>query len=364
MSKYGLGRGLSSLFATYEEAPKKEEKQIVKQKEIPAEKPEVKQKKPDADEIIQRAREIISTKPTSSALKDIDETVERNSYLEEREILNQKLSKIEAEMPTHEVLDGTVREIDLKLIDINTNQPRKNFDKESLQELSDSIKQHGVIQPIIVIQKGDRYSIVAGERRYRASKIAGLKTIPAIIKDYTTRETKEIALIENLQREDLNPVETAYALKQLIEEYHFTHEDLASKIGKTSSVVSNYMRILRLEPEVLSMIEKGKLTFAHAKALISIPDREIQIKLARKACDDKISSRELENITQAILNPEKAIKKKETVGLEIKNLVNTMQYIFGTKVNVIGSDKRGRIYIDYFNGDDLDRIKTIIDKLR
>ena len=366
MSKYGLGRGLSSLFATFE---KQEEKKPVENKKDDAVKKEIKTenvKKEDASsiDVLKKAQSLINK--TNEPLKDINETVERDSYLQEKEVLHMKLNRIEQELASRQQSkqDTGVLEIELNKIDVNVNQPRKTFDKEGLQELADSIKQHGVIQPIIVVQKGDRYFIVAGERRYRASKIAGLKKIPAIIKNYSTKDIKEIALIENLQREDLNPVETAFALKQLIEEYQFTQDELAEKIGKTRTVVTNFLRILKLEPEVLTMVEKGKLSFAHAKALVSITNREEQIKLAKKASDDKISSRELETIVQGILNPEKVSKNKQVIGLELKNLVKDMQQIFGTKVNVIGSDKRGRIYIDYFNQDDLDRIYALMNKLR
>jgi len=357
MSKYGLGRGLSSLFATYSTA----EQNIKKEDpEMPVE-----QKGEDA---LSKAKTIIQrdSKPAEIKLNDIAETVERNSFLQEKEVLNQKLNKIEKKLPSADIKQTTesVLEFPINKIDINVNQPRKNFNKESLQELCDSIKQHGIIQPIIIVPNGDRYTIVAGERRYRAAKMAGLKIIPAIIKNYTAKQIKEVALIENIQREDLNPVETAYALRQLIEDYNFTQDEVAEKIGKTRTVVTNFLRILKLEPEVLSMVEKGKLSLAHAKAIVSITDKETQIKLAKKASDDKMSSKELENIVQTLLNPEKVKKNKENLGLEIKKLANDMQYIFGTKVNVIGSDKRGRIYIDYFNKDDLDRIATLIDKLR
>ena len=358
MSKYGLGRGLSSLFATFEkQEPKKEESRVKEVKKV--------ESQPNTEsDALKKAKNLLNNSTINTPLKDINETVERTSYLDEKQALAKKLSKIEHEIPrAREVENESVTELELSKIEPNVNQPRKAFDKESLQELSSSIKQHGVIQPIIIVQKGEKYSIVAGERRYRAAKMAGLKTIPVIIKNYSTKEIKEIALIENLQREDLNPVETAYALRQLIEEYQFTQEEVADKIGKTRTVVTNFLRILKLEPEVLSMVEKGKLTFAHAKALVSINDRETQIKLAKKASDDKISSRELETIIQEIINPEKVKKNKQTVGLEIKNLVSRMQYVFGTKVNVIGSDKRGRIYIDYFNQDDLDRIAGLIEKL-
>ena len=166
-----------------------------------------------------------------------------------------------------------------------------------------------------------------------------------------------------MQREDLNPVETAFALKQLIEEFNFTQEELAARIGKSRPMVTNTLRILKLEPEVLAMVEKGKLSLAHAKSIVSIQDREEQIKLAKKACDNKISVKELETIVQEILNPESVKKKKLSVSMELKELINRMQQAFNTKVGLVGSDNRGRIYLDYYNRDDLDRISDILHKL-
>lgn len=393
MSKYGLGRGLSSLFTVYDE--KKEEKKpaekpvakpVVAPKPVVREEPKpiVKPAPAPAKELdrtesaLERAKNLLNEQRRNAmaaneakarpiehkALADINETVERNSYLQEKQVLQNKLAKIQETLtkPIEGDKDKVV-ELPVLRIEPNINQPRKNFDKESLVELSQSIKEHGIIQPIIVVPKGDKFSIVAGERRYKAAKMAGLRVVPAIIKGYSSKQVKEIALIENIQREDLNPVETAYALKQLVDDYNLTQDEVAERIGKTRSVVTNYLRILKLQPEVLSMVDKGKLSFAHAKALVVIEDREAQIKLARKASDDKISSKELEVIIQQMLNPEKVKKVKQNVGLEVKELISEMQQVFGTKVNVIGSDKRGRIYIDYYNMEDLDRIAEIIKKL-
>ncbi len=352
MAKYGLGRGLSSLFAPYQEdAEKKTAESPERRKgEDPLSKPSPLME-PEA----------LST--TEIKLNETNETVERKNFVEEKESLNKKLSQIERKMPA-DTASHNILEVPLNKIDFNKNQPRKNFDKEALKELSSSIKQHGLIQPITVVPNGERYVIVAGERRYRAVQMAGIKTIPVIIKNYTTKQIKEVALIENLQREDLNPVETAYALRQLIEDYNFTQEEVAEKIGKTRTVVTNFLRILKLEPEVLSMVEKGKLSLAHAKTIVSITDRESQLKLARKASDDKLSSKELEKMVQSLISPEKVTQKKQQIGLEIKKLANDMQYVFGTKVNVIGSDRKGRIYIDYYNKDDLDRIASLLERLK
>ena len=382
MSKYGLGRGLSSLFTTYEPKDEEVKKNPKKVEKVPPQtvKPTTQKTKDETDdEILERAMNLIKEssnynevaepitpkKEYLSPLQERDDVVERDGYLKEKSSLQSKLDKLEQDLSKNldEYKDRIV-EISLSKIEPNPNQPRKNFDRDALEELSQSIKQHGVIQPIIVVPKGEKFTIVAGERRYKASIMAGLKTIPVVIKGYSAKEVKEIALIENLQREDLNPVETGFALRQLIENYHLSQEEVAEKLGKSRSVITNYLRILRLEPEVLSMVERGKLSFAHAKSIVSITDRSLQIKLAKKASDDKLSSREVENMVAAILNPEKVKKQKQEVGLELRNLVNSMQYVFGTKVSVLGTDRRGRIYIDYFNQDDLDRIAGLIMKLR
>lgn len=374
MSKYGLGRGLSSLFTAFEEPEKKAKKPSGQSSNV------VRKEGESDDEVLERAMNLLKEKGTYhevsepitlkpeqrlETLKERDDVVEREDYIKERTNLQNKLDSLEQDLKRNlDAYADKIVEMSLYKIEPNANQPRKNFDRESLEELSNSIKQHGVIQPIIVVPKGDKFTIVAGERRYKACIMAGLKTIPVVIKGYSAKEVKEIALIENLQREDLNPVETGFALKQLIENYHLSQEEVADKLGKSRSVITNYLRILKLEPEVLSMVERGKLSFAHAKSIVSIQDRNLQIKLAKKACDDKISSREVENMVQALINPQKVKKVKEEIGLEIRNLVSSMQYVFGTKVSVVGSDRRGRIYIDYFNQDDLDRISGLIMKLR
>lgn len=354
MAKHGLGRGLNSLFAIYDDA----EKKPVPEKTKPAARDEL-------DDVLEKANSLIQTSsdPSFGRLSDINETVENRNYLTDKLSLSKKLDGIERTLsrtPTGEA----IYQIALTKLEPNAQQPRKTFDKESLQELADSITQHGVIQPIVVVERAGNFMIVAGERRFRAAKIAKLKTIPAIIKDYTDTQIKEIALIENLQREDLNPVETAYALKQLLDDYKLSQDEIAKRIGKSRPVVTNYLRILKLEPEVLTMVDKGKLSLAHAKALVGLTDQDLQIKLARKAADGKMASREVELAVQTLLNPEKSSRIKQELALELKNLANDMQYVFGTRVGIIGSNIRGRIYLDYYSKDDLDRVFNIIEKIK
>ena len=256
--------------------------------------------------------------------------------------------------------DG-VLEIPIDEVHPNPNQPRKNFDQTALEELAQSIKNHGVIQPLVVNKEDNGYMIIAGERRWRASKIAGLEFVPCIVKNYTEKQIKEIALIENLQREDLNPVEAAKAIKQLMDEYNFTQEIVADRIGKSRPNVTNLLRLLSLYPDVLKLVENGRLSAGHARCLVVVSDYTIQLKFANMACDNKMSVRDLEKTVKNYLNPKKRSNQKSEQSVELKELVNEMQRVFSTKVSVIGNDKKGRIYIDYYSRDDLDRIAELIE---
>ena len=261
--------------------------------------------------------------------------------------------------------DG-LKVVELNLSDVypNPNQPRKTFDKSALQELAESIKTHGIIQPIVVSKTGNRYMIIAGERRYRASKLADMKTILAIVKDYDDRKIKEIAIIENLQRENLNPIEAGNAMKKLMEEYSLTQEELAERLGKSRSSVANTLRLLTLSAPVIKLVEEGKLSQGHARALVTLPKRE-QEKLALKSVEKGLSVREVEKAVKKILDPDnqKPQKVKPSHSVELKNMIERMQRVFGTKISAIGNDNKGRIYVDYFTRDDLDRISELLDVL-
>ena len=287
---------------------------------------------------------------------------------EEKQEVEEVKKEVKQETPKTQMSDvngETVAEIDIKLIDPNKNQPRKTFDATSLKELAESIKQHGIIQPIVVNDQGGRYMIIAGERRFRASIIAGLKTVPVIIKRYTARQIKEVSIIENLQREDLNPIEAARAIKELMEEYNFTQETVADRIGKSRPAITNTLRLLSLSPEVIALIEKNKLTAGHARCLVVVTDKDMQVKLAYAAQDNKMSVRELEKAVKDYLNPKvNKVKKVQEQSIELKELIINMQRTFATKVSAIGNDRKGRIYIDYYNRDDLDRICELVEKLR
>lgn len=271
---------------------------------------------------------------------------------------------IEEKKNNNEIVDvevfGKVQKINIDKIYANPNQPRKNFDKESLNELAESIKLHGLIQPIIVNQMDNGYMIIAGERRFRACKICGLKEIDAIVKQYSNKLVAEIAIIENLQREDLNPVEVAKGIKQLMEEYGLTQEKVSERLGKSRSAIANSLRILSLYPEVLDLIEKGKISFGHAKILASISDYATQIILAKKIAKDKLTVRDLEKEVDAILGNKRKKKVAKLPSEELQEFISDLQRKLGTKVSVIGNDRKGRIYIDYYSQDDLDRIYDVV----
>ena len=257
--------------------------------------------------------------------------------------------------------EGGVVGIEITKIKANPNQPRKKFDDIALQELSKSIKQHGVIQPIIVVKVGDeKFMVVAGERRLRASKMAGLESIPCIIQDYTTRQIKEIALIENLQREDLNPIESSRAIKQLMEEYNLTQEIVAEKIGKSRSNVANLIRLLNLHPDVIRLIEENKLSAGHARALVVLDDKKAQISIALRVVDKKLSVREVESLIKNYIRPKETEKAQKETSLELNNFIDEMQKTFATKVSIVGDNNKGRILIEYFSNDDLDRIYELV----
>ncbi len=272
-------------------------------------------------------------------------------------------SKSSNELNISKISNG-VEEIDIRLIEPNKNQPRKKFDAESLKELAESIKIHGVIQPIIVNEhQNNHFIIIAGERRFRASIIAGKKTIPAIIRKYTPKQIKEISLIENLQREDLNPIEAARAIKELMEDYSLTQEEVSSSISKSRSLVANTLRLLSLMPEVIELIEKNILSAGHGKCLVAIEDKQKQVELAKIAVENKLTVRDLERLSHgAQLQSAKAKSSQPHQSPELKELLHRMQRVLNTKVMINGDDNKGKILINYFSRDDLDRINEFIVK--
>ncbi len=278
-------------------------------------------------------------------------------------------SNVDVDLLGGEQVGKTEKVVEMKINDIepNINQPRKAFDNDKIMELADSIKEHGVLQPIIVSKKDNYYQIIAGERRWRASKVAGLKTIPAIVRDYDERKIREVALIENIQRENLNPIETAKALKELMEEHNLTQEQLAKTLGKSRSAIANTVRILNLDNRVLDLVSEGKLSEGHARSLAAIESPQKQYKLALDIINLDLNVRD----TEALVKEEKTEKK--TKGKKIakavkldanyKEVENRLKKALGTKVSLKPTTKsKGKIVIEYFSMEELDRILEAVEK--
>jgi ParB family transcriptional regulator, chromosome partitioning protein len=273
-----------------------------------------------------------------------------------------KNPKIDDENVSRETL------ININEIEPNKGQPRKNFNEDGLQELADSIKQHGIIQPLILQKKDKFFIIIAGERRWRAAKLAGLKKVPAIIKDYSTQEIMEIALIENIQREDLNPIEEALAYQNLIKEFNLKQDEVAERVSKSRVSVTNSMRLLKLDIRVQQMLIDDLISSGHARTLLSIENPEAQYQVATKVFDEKLSVRETEKLVKSLLNDKKEIKKEIAVTKEdliiYKDLEEKMKNIIGTKVCIKKkSQDNGKIEIEYYSIDELERIIEIFESI-
>ena len=243
-------------------------------------------------------------------------------------------------------------------VEPNRDQPRKNFDEDALLELSDSIKQFGVLQPLLVRKRKDYYEIIAGERRWRAAKLAGVKEVPVIEKEYTDQEILEIGLIENIQRENLNPIEEAIAYKRLLEEFNLKQDEVAERVSKSRTAVTSSMRLLKLSDKVQQMIIDDMISTGHARALLAIDDPELQYTLANKIFDEKLSVRETEKLVKEIKNPKKPKEKKPVANSFIyQDLEEKMKSVFGTKVSIASKGKgKGKIEIEYYSDDELEHL--------
>ncbi len=250
--------------------------------------------------------------------------------------------------------------VNISKVEPNREQPRKNFDEDALLELSESIKQFGILQPLLVQDKKDYYEIIAGERRWRAAKLAGLKEVPIIIKNLTDQEIVEISLIENIQRENLNPIEEAMAYKRLLNEFHLKQDEVAERVSKSRTAVTNSMRLLKLDERVQQMVVDDMITTGHARALLGIANEDKQYILAQQIFDEKLSVRETEKLVKKIQNQKEEVQKKpvdDTMSIIFQDLEQKLKNIMGTKVSINqkGNDK-GKIEIEYFNKEELDRL--------
>lgn len=284
----------------------------------------------------------------------------RGSKASESELPTPSEKEPEAELKSGEQM------IKINLVEPNRDQPRKNFEEDALLELADSIKQFGILQPLLVRKRKDYYEIIAGERRWRAAKMAGVKEIPVIIKEYTKQEIIEIGLIENIQRENLNPIEEAMAFKRLLEEFNLKQDEVAERVSKSRTAVTNSMRLLRLDDRVQQMIIDDMVTTGHARALLAIDDKEQQYILANKIFDEKLSVRETEKLIKDIKNPKKPKEKKIIENAFIyKDIEDKMKEIMGTKVSVASKGNgKGKIEIEYYSDKELERVFDMILSIR
>ncbi|MFV0343035.1 MAG: ParB/RepB/Spo0J family partition protein [Anaerocolumna sp.] len=278
-----------------------------------------------------------------------------------------KSDKIKSEKIKKEIDVSRETLIRINEIEPNKNQPRKYFDEDAIHELADSIKQHGIIQPLIVQKKDNYYIIIAGERRWRAAKVAGLKEVPAIIKNYSSQEIVEIALIENIQREDLNPIEEAIAYQNLIKEFNLKQDEVADKVSKSRAAVTNSMRLLKLDQNVQLMLIDGMISSGHARALLAIEDNTLQHQAALKVFDEKLSVRETEKLVKKLLTVNET-KKEIAISLEnsfiYKDIEEKIKKIMGTKVSIkTKANNNGKIEIEYYSTEELERLLDLFDTI-
>ncbi|MBE5932107.1 MAG: ParB/RepB/Spo0J family partition protein [Lachnospiraceae bacterium] len=274
-------------------------------------------------------------------------------------------TKTEVKEVIKEVIKPVEQTVNINVIEPNKSQPRKTFDLDALEELASSIKQYGVIQPLVVAKHKDYYELIAGERRWRASKMAGLKEVPVVIKDYTPQEIVEIALIENIQRQDLNPIEEAMAYQRLIEEFSLTQDEVAEKVSKSRPAISNSLRLLKLTKKVQQMLIDDMLSMGHVRALISIEDEELQYETALYIFDKRLSVRETEAYVKKVLTaPKSTVEKassKDDFSFLYKDIEERIKSSLGTKATIKAKNKnKGKIEIEYYSEDELDRITQIL----
>ena len=380
-AKRGLGRGLGALFGedTIEEV-------------IAEEKAADRKMANGADQIVeknsartQKKNEKKSTEKSDSEVGKVKNTdLNQKAQESEKQITAVSLRKIEkvsekteetvksassfAVKPEQEEPAQTELELKVSEIEPNQDQPRKAFDQEQLEELADSIRKYGVLQPLLVQKKGESYEIIAGERRWRAAKLAGLKTIPVVIREYSPQQAMEIALIENVQREDLNPIEEARAYQRLMQEFSLKQEEIAERVSKNRTTITNSMRLLNLASEVQQMLVEGRIASGHARALLAVADPYQQLELAKKVEAERMSVREVEKAVK-LLGKEKKEKKKtqvdEAVELVFQDMENRMKTVMGTKVNISRKDKsKGKIEIEYYSEAELERLVELIESIQ
>ena len=292
--------------------------------------------------------------------KGLDVLIPKQTTVKKAEDSNKKPAEIKTVVKKEEI------KLKITEVEPNREQPRKNFDEDSLLELADSIKQFGVLQPLIVQKRDGYYEIIAGERRWRAAKMAGLKEIPVIIRDYSDQQIVEISLIENIQRENLNPIEEAVAFKRLLTEFNLKQDEVAERVSKSRTAVTNSMRLLKLDDRVQQMVIDEMISTGHARALLAVEDKDLQFKLAQRIFDEKMSVREVERLVKSVSEE----KKKKAPAPDSKNdfiyqnLEEKMKALFGTKVSINHkANNQGKIIIDYYSNDELERLMDMFQSI-
>ena len=298
-----------------------------------------------------------------------DEVME--SVAEEQEIRNHKEADHTAASSNKEKADsetGKEMFIKISMVEPNHNQPRKEFREEALIELAESMKEYGVLQPLLVQKKGDYYEIIAGERRWRAAKLAGLKEVPVVIREYTKQQSMEIALIENVQREDLNPIEEARAYSILMQEFGLKQEEIAARVAKNRVTITNSMRLLKLDERIQDMLIQDQISSGHARALLAVEDQDLQYQLAGKIVAENLSVREVEKLVKSLSKkkePKEIREEDESITLIFRELEDRMKTAMGTKVSINRKDKnKGRVEIEYYSEAELERIVELLESIR
>ncbi len=369
IKKKGLGKGLDSMFPSYtnqtprtnagqKSAPSAEQKQKTVKK---AKNPSIISVKGETADTVEDQNDVFVTDEGIDAADSVNTEV--NDALNHTNVDSKN---------TQESLSEEKSVITLKISEVEPNrkQPRKEFNEDALLELSESVRQYGIIQPLIVQKREDYYEIIAGERRWRAAKMAGLKEVPVVIKDYTDQEIMEVSLIENIQREDLNPIEEAKAYQKLLEEYGMKQDELAEKVAKNRTTITNALRLLKLDPRVRQMLIDEMLTTGHARTLLGIQDYDQQYDAAQLVFEQKMSVRETEKLVKKLTNPAPVKETPKQQGNEAMDLIcreieDRMKDILGTKVSVKRkNDQKGRVEIEYYSSEELERIYEMIRSIR
>ena len=310
----------------------------------------------------------VSHETSGGKISENSDSIYEATKEDHNQMVRETGAKYSGEKPSAKEEPGKEYMVKLSLVEPNSEQPRKNFDKEQIVELADSIKKYGILQPLLVQKKGTHYEIIAGERRWRAAREAGLKEVPVVIKEYSRQQAMEISLIENIQRTDLNPVEEAQAYQQLMQEFDLTQEEIAERVSKNRSTITNSLRLLKLDKRVLDLLVQNQITGGHARTLLGLEDHEQQYQTALKIINEKMSVRDVEKLVKYLNKPEKPKKAKneeKDISFIFKDLEERMKKAVGTKVTINRRDRnKGKVEIEYYSQEELERIVELLESLQ